>query len=79
MSLVGTDVLRDVVLMRKDNAKFAIFFKTCMIFSEVNVNMAVKKLLIQYVYKNVVLQLITLEMIHLISKNVIGVRNENYN
>lgn len=50
-----------------------------MIFSDVNVNMAVKKLLIQYVYKNVVLQLITLEMIHLISKNVIGVRNENYN
>lgn len=66
-------------LMWEDNAKFAIFFKTCMIFSEVNVNMAVKKLLIQYVYKNVVLQLITLEMIHLISKNVIGVRNENYN
>lgn len=66
-------------LMWEHDTKFANFFKTCMIFSDVNVNMAVKKLLIQYVYKNVVLQLITLEMIHLISKNVIGVRNENYN
>lgn len=32
------------------HAKFANFFKTCMIFSEVNVNMAVKKLLIPLVY-----------------------------
>lgn len=39
-------------LMWEDNAKFAIFFKTCMIFLEVNVNMAVKKFLILLVYIN---------------------------
>lgn len=45
MFLVGTDVLRDVVFNVKENVKFLIFFFKRSL--EVNVNIAVKKLLIQ--------------------------------
>lgn len=38
-------------LMCEVNAMFAFFFKTCKIFSVVNVNMAVRKLLISFTFQ----------------------------
>lgn len=54
-------------LYERITQNFHIFLKRAWYFSEANINMAVKTLLI-----------LSLEMIHLIKKKVIGVRNASY-